>query len=124
MRFRKPCWYNYYGAISAFTGEAHCERGLGLDEARSKTNKYDIASELEDARLRVIVAFAYWFSCQRRLKDRVKSFRSFEASAAWLASFSQLRREARNAEVRRVAAVYAFKRLVETAAEHANRWEH
>ena len=94
-----------------------------MDEERSK-HKYDAASELEDARLRVVVAFAHWFWCQRRLKDLVKSFHSFDTSATWLASFSQLRRAARNAELRWVVAVYAFKRLVETAAENSNRWEH
>ncbi len=95
-----------------------------MDEEQSRPNRHDAASELEDARLRVIVAFAYWFWCQRRLKDLVKSFDSFEDSAMWLASFSQLRRAARNAEVRWVAAIYAFKRLVETAVENSNRWEH
>lgn len=61
--------------------------------------------------------------CQKRLKDLVNSFHSFEASAAWLASFSQLRRAARNAEVRWVAAIYGFKRLVEAAAEHLSKQE-
>lgn len=119
VRFRKPCWYNYYGAISAVPDEAHCARGFRLDEAGGKRSKGDAIDALEDARLRVIVAFAHWFWCQRQLKDLVKSFRSFETSATWLASFSRLRRAARNAEVRWVSAVYAFKRLVE--AESSGR---
>lgn len=93
-----------------------------MNEARSTDNTHDVASNLEDARLRVIVAFAYWFSCQRRLKDLVKSFDSFETSASWLTSFSRLRRAARKAELRWVVAIYAFKRLVE--AESSGRWEH
>lgn len=124
VRFSRLCWYNYDGAVSAFTGKALRERGLRLDEAGGKHSKDDAISALEDARLRVVVAFAHWFWCQRRLKDLVKSFRSFETSATWLASFSHLRRAARNAEVRWVAAIYAFKRLVESTAENSNRWEH
>lgn len=95
-----------------------------MDEVRTNPNTHDMASTLEDARLRVIVAFAHWFWCQNGLKNLVKSFDSFEASASWLASFSRLRRAARNAELRWVAAIYGFRRLVETAAEDSNRWEH
>lgn len=95
-----------------------------MDEARSKLNTHDIASDLEDARLRVIVAFAHWFWCQRRLKNLVKSFHPFDRSASWLASFSRLRRAARNAEVRWVAAIYDFKRLVESSSENSKKWEH
>lgn len=93
-----------------------------MNEEQSKLNKHDATSELEDARLRVIVAFAYWFWCQNRLKDLVKSFDSFETSATWLTSFLHLRLAARKAELRWVAAVYAFKRLVE--AESSGRSEH
>jgi hypothetical protein len=113
VRFRKPWWYNYHGEMLALPGGARCERGLGLGEADRKTDKHDATSELESARLRVIVAFAYWLWCQKRLKDLVNSFHSFDSSFAWLASFSQLRRAARNAEFRWVAALYDFKRLVE-----------
>jgi hypothetical protein len=38
-----------------------------------------------------------------------------------LASFSQLRRAARNAEVRWVAAIYGFKRLVE--GQDSGKWK-
>lgn len=95
-----------------------------MNETGDKQSEDDATSALEDARLRVIVAFAYWFWCQRRLKDLVKSFDSFENSAPWLASFSRLRRAARNAELRWVTAVYAFKRLVEATAESSGKWEH
>ena len=84
-----------------------------MDEADSKRDTHDAMSALEGARLRVIVAFAHWVWCQRRLKELVTSFCSFESTASWLASFSQLRRAARNAEVRWVAAIYGFKSLVE-----------
>jgi hypothetical protein len=82
-----------------------------------------MTGKLEDARLRVIVAFAYWLWCQRRLKDSVNSFHSFDSRSAWLASFSHLRRAARNAEVRWVAAIYGFKRLIEEAGENSAKWE-
>jgi hypothetical protein len=117
-------WYRYDGGISAFLSGARSERGLGLEEADGKPDTHDATSELEGARLRVIVAFAYWFWCQRRLRDLVNSFHSFDTSSAWLASFSQQRRAARNAEVRWVAAIYDFKCLVEAKAEDLGRWEH
>jgi len=117
-------WYRYDGGISAFLSGARSERGLRLDEADGKPNKHDATSQMEGARLKVIVAFAYWLWCQKRLKDLVNSFHSFDASSAWLASFSRLRRAARNAEVRWVAAIYDFKRLVEAKAEDLGRWEH
>lgn len=122
MRFRKPWWYNYHGEMLAFPGGPHCERGLALDEADGNPDKHDDAnSEIESARLRVIVAFAYWLWCQRRLKDLVNSFQSFDTGSAWLASFSQLRRAARNAEFRWVAALYDFKRLVE--GQDSGKWK-
>lgn len=95
-----------------------------MDEAGGKHSNDDAIGALEDARLRVIVAFAHWFWCQRRLKNLVNSFRSFETSATWLVSFSRLRRAARNAELRWVAAIYGFRRLVETVAENSDKWEH
>jgi len=95
-----------------------------LDDTHSKPKKNEAALELEEARLRVIIAFAYWFFCQKRLKDLVQSFHLLESSASWLASFSQLRRTARNAEVRWVASIYDFKRLVEEAATNSGKWEH
>jgi hypothetical protein len=69
-----------------------------MDEADGKPDKHDATSQMEGARLRVIVAFAYCFWCHRQLRDLVDSFHSFDASSAWLASFSQLRRAARDAE--------------------------
>jgi hypothetical protein len=109
--------------MSVFLGGARSERGLRLDEADSTPDKHNATGELEGARLRVIVAFAYWLWCQRRLKDLVNSFHSFDSSSAWLASFSQLRRTARNAEFRWVAALYDFKRLVEATAEDFGKQE-
>jgi hypothetical protein len=94
-----------------------------VDENDGKPNQHDSGNELECARLRVIVAFAYWLWCQKRLKDLVTSLHSFDASAAWLASFSQLRRAARNAEFRWVAAIYRFKWLVEAKAENLGKFE-
>jgi hypothetical protein len=91
-----------------------------LDEAYSKPNEY-AARQLEDARLRASVAFAYWIWCQKRLKDLVDSFHSFDSSSAWLASFLHLRRAARNAEVRWVTAIYGFKRLVE--GQDSGKWK-
>jgi hypothetical protein len=92
-----------------------------LDETHSKSEEHDAANELQEARLRVIIAFSYWLWCQKRLKDLVNSFHSFDSSSAWLASFSQLRRAARNAEVRWVAAIYGFKRLVE--GQNSAKWK-
>lgn len=92
-----------------------------MDETHSKHKENEAALLLDEARLRAIVAFAYWLWCQRRLKDLVQSFQSLESSASWLASFSQLRRAARNAEVRWVSAIYGFKRLVEV--QDAGKWK-
>jgi hypothetical protein len=92
-----------------------------LDEADGKPDTHDATGELEGARLRVIVAFAYWLWCQRRLRDLVNSFQSFDAGAAWLASFSQLRRAARNAEFRWVTAIYSFKHLIE--GQDLGKWK-
>lgn len=64
--------------------------GLRLDEADGKPVNHDATSEMEGARLRVILAFAYLLWCQRQLKDLVDSFHFFDASSAWLAAFSQL----------------------------------
>jgi len=94
-----------------------------VDKADGKPGKHDPSGELEDARLRVVVAFAYWLWCQRRVKELVDSFHSFDAGSAWLASFSQLRTAAKNAEFRWVTAIYGFKRLVEAAAEESGGWE-
>jgi hypothetical protein len=92
-----------------------------LEEVNHKPDRHDAIGEIEFARLRVIVAFAYWFWYQKRLKDLVNSFNSFDASSAWLASFSRLRRAARNAEFRWVAAIYEFKRRVETTEDSSRK---
>jgi len=92
-----------------------------LNEADNNFHKHYATNELESARLRVIVAFAYWLWCQKRLKDLVTSFHSFDSSSSWLASFLHLRRAARNAEVRWVAAIYGFKRLVE--GQNSGKWK-
>jgi hypothetical protein len=94
-----------------------------LDEADNNLYEHGGPGELESARLRVIVAFAYWVWCQKRLKDMVNSFHRFDSSSGWLATFRRLRRAARNAEVRWVTAIYGFKRLVEKTAEKSAKLE-
>lgn len=90
-------------------------------QAVSDSQNHAAASEVADARLRVIVAFAHWLWCQKQLKDLVNSFDSFEASVAWLTSFSQLRRAARNAEFRWVAALYPIKIVGTTGEQDAHQ---
>ena len=92
-----------------------------MDKTNAKSQNHDTTGHVEWARLRVIVAFAYWFWCQKRLQDLVNSFNPSDTKSAWLASFSKLQRAARNAEFRWVAAIYEFKRLVEAAEDPSRR---
>jgi hypothetical protein len=80
--------------------------------AGNKLGKDDVNWELEFARLAVNIAFAYWFWCQRRMRQLVDAHDAYSRTA-WLVLFRELRRESRNAEFTWVSALYSFKQLME-----------
>ncbi len=78
--------------------------------------------ELELTRLAVNVAFAFWVSCQERMKELVNSSDGY-SSDAWLVSLRELRRKARHAHFSWVSALQCFRQLKEQEAEAASQSE-
>jgi hypothetical protein len=85
----------YSGVFCPFHGGARSGSALTMGDAGNELSKHKVDWELEFARLKVNVTFAYWFWCQKRLNELVNSYDG-NSSHAWLVVFPVLRRPTPN----------------------------